>query len=148
MQAFGEAVFDIIAQEPGRLREVTGIGPNRADRIIAGWAKQKVIREIILFLQSNGVGTSLAVRIYKSCAADAIRKTRTGRPSDIRGIGFRTGDRAMLLLLPVWSARSLVVKPRWASSRKPSDQRSNAGVLATADQALMLLVRSARSLTS
>jgi hypothetical protein len=63
-RAFGEAVFDVIRQEPERLREVTGIGPKRAVRIIAGWAEQKVIREIMLFLHSNGVGTSRAVRIY------------------------------------------------------------------------------------
>jgi exodeoxyribonuclease V alpha subunit len=61
--AFGEAVFDIVEQEPGRLHEVTGIGPKRAERIVAGWAEQKVIREIMLFLHSNGVATSRAVRI-------------------------------------------------------------------------------------
>ena len=93
--AFGEAVFDVIEQQPGRLREVTGIGPKRAERIIAGWAEQKVIREIMLFLHSNGVGTSRAVRIYKTYGADAIRLIsenpyRLAR--DIRGIGFRTAD--------------------------------------------------------
>ena len=36
VRAFGETVFDVIQQEPGRLREVTGIGPKRAERIIAG----------------------------------------------------------------------------------------------------------------
>ena len=36
VRAFGDAVFEVIAQEPGRLREVTGIGPKRAERIIAG----------------------------------------------------------------------------------------------------------------
>ena len=66
VRAFGEAVFDVIEQEPGRLREVTGIGPKRAERIIAGWAEQRIIREIMLFLHSNGVGTSRAVRIYKT----------------------------------------------------------------------------------
>ena len=45
----------------------------RAERIIAGWAEQKVIREIMLFLHSNGVGTSRAVRIYKTYGADAVR---------------------------------------------------------------------------
>jgi exodeoxyribonuclease V alpha subunit len=44
---------------------VTGIGVKRAARIIAGWAEQKVIREIMLFLHTNGVGTSRAVRIYR-----------------------------------------------------------------------------------
>jgi exodeoxyribonuclease V alpha subunit len=45
----------------------------RAARIIAGWAEQKVIREIMLFLHSNGVGTSRAVRIYKTYGADAVQ---------------------------------------------------------------------------
>src|SRR3984893_7537498 len=35
VRAFGDAVFDVIEQEPGRLREVTGIGPKRAERILA-----------------------------------------------------------------------------------------------------------------
>jgi exodeoxyribonuclease V alpha subunit len=93
--AFGEAVFDVIEQEPGRLREVTGIGPRRAERIVAGWADQRVIREIMLFLHSHGVGTSRAVRIFKTYGADAIRLIsenpyRLAR--DIRGIGFKTAD--------------------------------------------------------
>jgi Helix-hairpin-helix domain len=50
-RAFSDAVFDVIEQEPGRLQEVTGIGPKRAERIVGGWAEQKVIREIMLFLQ-------------------------------------------------------------------------------------------------
>jgi ATP-dependent exoDNAse (exonuclease V) alpha subunit len=49
VRAFGNAVFDLIEAEPGRLREVTGIGPKRASLIVAGWAEQKVIREIMLF---------------------------------------------------------------------------------------------------
>lgn len=93
---FGEAVFDLIEQEPDRLREVPGIGPVRAQRIVAGWAEQKVIREIMLFLHSHGVGTSRAVRIYKTYGPEAVRLVsenpyRLAR--DIRGIGFRTADR-------------------------------------------------------
>jgi exodeoxyribonuclease V alpha subunit len=93
--AFGEGVFDVIEQQPGRLREVTGIGPRRAERIVAGWADQRVIRAIMLFLHSHGVGTSRAVRIFKTYGADAIRLIsenpyRLAR--DIRGIGFKTAD--------------------------------------------------------
>src|ERR1700739_2565044 len=95
VRAFGEAVFEIIGQEPDRLREVSGIGPKRAARIIAGWAEQQVIREIMLFLHSNGVGTSRAVRIYKTYGAEAVQLIsenpyRLAR--DIRGSGFRTAD--------------------------------------------------------
>ena len=73
VRGFGEAVFDLIEQQPERLREVSGIGAKRAARIIAGWAEQKVIREIMLFLHANGVGTSRAVRIYKTYGNDAVR---------------------------------------------------------------------------
>ena len=95
VEAFGAAVFDLIEAEPQRLREVTGIGPKRAARIIAGWAEQKVIREIMLFLHSHGVGTSRAVRIFKTYGANAVQVI-TDNPyrlaRDIRGIGFRTAD--------------------------------------------------------
>ena len=96
VRAFGEAVFELIEQEPHRLREVTGIGPKRASRIVAGWAEQKVIREIMLFLHAHGVGTSRAVRIYKTYGQDAVQLI-SGNPyrlaRDIRGIGFLTADR-------------------------------------------------------
>ena len=96
VRAFGAAVFDLIEQEPGRLHEVAGIGPRRAERIVAGWAEQKVIREIMLFLHANGVGTSRAVRIFKTYGQDAVQVIsenpyRLAR--DIRGIGFLTADK-------------------------------------------------------
>jgi exodeoxyribonuclease V alpha subunit len=95
VKAFGEKVFDIIEAEPDRLREVDGIGPVRAKRITAAWAEQKVVREIMVFLHSNGVGTARAVRIYKTYGADAVQ-VMTENPyrlaRDIRGIGFKTAD--------------------------------------------------------
>ncbi len=95
VRTFGERVFDIIEAEPDRLREVAGVGPVRAKRIITGWADQKVIREIMLFLHSNGVGASRAVRIYKTYGADAVQLISENPyclARDIRGIGFRTAD--------------------------------------------------------
>jgi exodeoxyribonuclease V alpha subunit len=101
VQAFGEAVFDTIEQEPERLREVIGIGPKRAERIVKGWADQKVLREIMLFLHGHGVGTSRAVRIFKTYGQDAIQLI-TDNPyrlaRDIRGIGFKSADQIALRL--------------------------------------------------
>jgi exodeoxyribonuclease V alpha subunit len=95
VKAFGAKVFDIIEAEPDRLREVAGIGPVRAKRITAAWAEQKVVREIMVFLHSHGVGTARAVRIYKTYGADAVQ-VMTENPyrlaRDIRGIGFKTAD--------------------------------------------------------
>ena len=39
LNAFSDKVFDVIEAEPDRLREVDGIGPVRAGRIIAAWAE-------------------------------------------------------------------------------------------------------------
>jgi exodeoxyribonuclease V alpha subunit len=95
IKAFGERVFDIIEAEPDRLREVDGIGPIRAKRITDAWAEQKMVREIMVFLHSHGVGTARAVRICKTYGADAVQ-IMTENPyrlaRDIRGIGFRTAD--------------------------------------------------------
>jgi len=95
VRAFGEKVFDIIETTPGRLREVGGIGPVRAASILAAWAEQKAVREIMIFLHSHGVGTARAVRIFKTYGVDAIQ-VMTENPyrlaRDIRGIGFKTAD--------------------------------------------------------
>ena len=95
VKAFGEKVFDLIEAEPARLREVEGIGPVRAKRITDAWAEQKIVREIMVFLHSHGVGTARAVRIFKTYGSDAIQ-VMTENPyrlaRDIRGIGFKTAD--------------------------------------------------------
>jgi exodeoxyribonuclease V alpha subunit len=95
VRAFGEKVFDIIESSPDRLREIEGIGPVRAASILAAWAEQKIVREIMIFLHSHGVGTARAVRIFKTYGCDAIQ-VMTENPyrlaRDIRGIGFRTAD--------------------------------------------------------
>ena len=95
VRAFGEKVFDVIEAEPERLREVTGIGRVRAKRITDAWAEQKVVREIMVFLHSHGVGTARAVRIFRTYGADVV-EVMTENPyrlaRDIRGIGFRTAD--------------------------------------------------------
>ena len=95
VRAFGEKVFDIIETTPDRLREVEGIGPVRAASILAAWAEQKAVREIMVFLHSNGVSTARSVRIFKTYGADAIQ-VMTQNPyqlaRDIRGIGFKTAD--------------------------------------------------------
>jgi hypothetical protein len=58
VEAFGTGVFDVIEQTPERVREIAGIGAKRAKKITSGWADQKVIREIMVFLHANGVSTA------------------------------------------------------------------------------------------
>lgn len=95
VRAFGAQVFDVIEATPHRLREISGIGPARAASILAAWAAQKAVREIMMFLHAHGVGTARAVRIYKTYGPDAIQ-IMTENPyrlaRDIPGIGFQSAD--------------------------------------------------------
>ena len=95
VEAFGDGVFEVIEETPERLREIPGIGRVRAASIAKAWADQKVVREIMVFLHSHGVGTARAVRIFKTYGNNAVQVMaenpyRLAR--DIRGIGFRTAD--------------------------------------------------------
>ena len=90
VRAFGEKVFDVIEAEPEHLREVTGIGRVRAKRITDAWAEQKVVREIMVFLHSHGVGTARAVRIFRTYGAEVM----TGAtPSDFGHAAKAIADR-------------------------------------------------------
>lgn len=92
---FGDEIFNIIDQYSARLEEVEGIGPARRRKIKEAWVEQKAIREIMVFLHSHGVGTSRAVRIYKTYGNEAIQTIRSNPyvlARDIPGIGFKTAD--------------------------------------------------------
>ena len=95
VKAFGAGVFDVIEQTPARLRDIPGIGEVRAKKITSGWADQKVIRSIMVFLHGHGVSTSRSVRIFKTYGPDAIATVQANPyqlARDIRGIGFLSAD--------------------------------------------------------
>ena len=95
IKAFGENVFEVIENEADRLTKLAGIGTKRKNTILTAWAEQKVVRNIMIFLQSNGMGTARAVRIYKvygDSAIDVVRDNPYKLALDIIGIGFKTAD--------------------------------------------------------
>jgi exodeoxyribonuclease V alpha subunit len=86
----------VIEEEPGRLREVLGVGKHRATVIQRAWEEQKAIREVMLFLQGHNVSTAHAVRIYKTygdASVDVVRSDPYRLARDIHGIGFLTADK-------------------------------------------------------
>lgn len=93
---FGETTLDVIDSEVGRLIEVLGVGKKRVSLIRHAWEEQRAIKEVMIFLQGNGVSTSLATKIYKRYGDDSI-KIVSADPyrlaQDIYGIGFLTADR-------------------------------------------------------
>lgn len=95
VSAFGDKVFEVIEHNPDLLSTVEGIGKIRAQSICSNWQDQKIIREIMIFLQSHGVGTTRATRIYKTYgerAIEVVSQNPYQLAKDIRGIGFVSAD--------------------------------------------------------
>lgn len=92
---FGLETLEIIEHQIERLEEVPGIAQKRVKSIQTAWMTQKAIKEVMLFLQSHGVSTTYAVKIYKQYG-DAAIETVTHNPYqlaiDVYGIGFITAD--------------------------------------------------------
>jgi exodeoxyribonuclease V alpha subunit len=92
---FGERTLQVIDDCPAFLKEVAGIGPKRIQRIRESWQEQKGVRDIMVFLQSHGMGTTRAVRIYKTYGDQAVEVVRNNPyrlASDVWGFGFKTAD--------------------------------------------------------
>ena len=92
---FGKKTLDIIATDIQRLTEVPGIGKKRIAMIGQAWDSQHEIREVMLFLQSHGVSSGYAVKIFKQYghqAVAAVKENPYRLASDIYGIGFATAD--------------------------------------------------------
>ncbi len=95
VDVFGERTLEVIDESPTYLKEVKGIGARRIQRIRESWQQQKAVRGIMVFLQSNGVGTARAVRIYKTYGERALELVRSNPyrlAADVWGFGFQTAD--------------------------------------------------------
>ena len=108
VQHFGIDTLKIIDADPRRLSEVAGIGPKRIETIESCWQQQRGIRQVMVFLQSNGVTTGFAQKIYKAYGDQSIEKVKAdpfALARDIGGIGFTIADRiAQKIGIPAASA--------------------------------------------
>jgi exodeoxyribonuclease V alpha subunit len=96
VKVFGKRTLDVIENEIERLAEVEGIGEKRVEMIRRAWEEQKEIREVMIFLQSHGVGPGYATRIFRHYGREAlgvVKENPYRMATDIHGIGFLTADR-------------------------------------------------------
>jgi exodeoxyribonuclease V alpha subunit len=96
VETFGLETLDVIENRPERLTEVEGIGPKRSREILRAWAEQREIKEVMIFLQSHGVSTHYAIKIYKAYGSQAtalVRENPYRLATDIHGIGFKSADK-------------------------------------------------------
>ncbi len=95
VEKFGVETLNVIDRSPERLKEITGLGQKRIDKIRSCWIEQKSIRDVMVFLQSYGVTPAYAQKIFKHYGDQSVAKVsenpfRLAR--DIFGIGFKTAD--------------------------------------------------------
>ena len=92
---FGEQTLDVIENETEKLAKVEGIGKKRIAMIKKAWDEQKEIRDVMLFLQSYGISSGYATKIFKLYGNRSIAVV-TDNPyrlaTDIFGIGFVIAD--------------------------------------------------------
>lgn len=96
VEKFQEKALEVLDSKPELLLEIPGIGKKRLETIVSSFAEKKDIRNIMLFLQSHGVGASLAVKIYKAYggqAVEVIKQNPYRLADEVYGIGFKTADK-------------------------------------------------------
>ncbi len=96
VEKFAERTLDIIDSDIGRLGEIDGIGKFRITQIRKAWDEQKDIRELMVFLRSNGASAALAVRIFKQYGRESLKIVRENPyrlAMEVHGVGFLTADK-------------------------------------------------------
>ena len=95
IEFFGEKIFDIIENEPKKLLSVPKIGPKKLNLIIKSWNEQKETKDLLLFLQKAGLGTTIAQKIFKVYGKESVSKIKKNPYDliyDIKGINFKMAD--------------------------------------------------------
>lgn len=95
VQAFGLDTLKVLDESPEKIQTIKGIGPTKAAKITSGWAEQKKVSEIMLFLHSQSISPGLCKRIYKTYGDEAIEVIRDNPYRlcfEVKGIGFKTAD--------------------------------------------------------
>lgn len=125
VEHFGLDVLDIIQFNPQRLTEVDGIGNTRAEMIASSFSEQREIREVMIFLQSYGISTTYALKIYKAYGGNTINLVRENPyrlAEDVMGIGFKTADRiARSMGIDINSPHRVTAGTKYVLSRAASD---------------------------
>ena len=96
VKKFALDTLEVIERTPGRLSEVESIGPKRIAMITKAWEEQKEIREIMIFLQGQGVSAAYSAKIYKQYrehSIEVVKENPYRLAHDIHGIGFITADK-------------------------------------------------------
>lgn len=96
---FGMETLDVIGETPERLCEIEGIGEKKAAMISASLAERQEVIKVMTFLQSYGVSTGYATRIYRKYGDETVARVSENPyrlADDVFGVGFKTADKIAL----------------------------------------------------
>ena len=92
---FGLETLHVLDNQPERLVEVPGMGARKAAGITDAWREKRALKELMVFLQGQGLPVALAVRILRKygSAAEAIVRDQPYRlAAEVYGISFEVAD--------------------------------------------------------
>ncbi len=95
VNTFGLETLSILDNTPERLAEVPGMGRKKAAQIAATWAERRTLKDLMVFLQGEGLPVTLAVRVlrkYGSVAEAVVRQQPYRLASEIYGVSFAVAD--------------------------------------------------------
>ena len=95
VNAFGERTIEILDEEPQRIHEVRGLKPQLANKLIDIWVDNRVMRNIMIYLQGLGISAKIAKRIYERYGAKTqfvVEHNPYQLADDVTMIGFRKAD--------------------------------------------------------
>lgn len=96
---FGNDTLEVFENEIERLMEITGIAQKKLTMISEAWIEHRAISKVMMFLQSHGISTLFAVRIYKEYGDNAVEFVNEDPyrlAQDFYGIGFFSADKVAL----------------------------------------------------
>lgn len=92
---FGDATIDVLDQEPDRIHEVEGLKPSLADDLIEAWQQNRVMRNVLIYLQGLGISAKIAQRIYAEYGSQTqqiVESNPYQLAEDVFLIGFKKAD--------------------------------------------------------
>ncbi len=110
VERFGGETLAVIEEEPERLSTVKGITSKRAMEISAAFRELTGLRRVMEFLARYELPVELAMRLYRTYGADALRLFLLGSPV-VRAEDLKFSEEGIkevlrVVMLPIWNAYS------------------------------------------
>ncbi len=93
---FGDQTLDILDNNIDRLLEIKGFSRRKIEEVRKDWKTQRGVKDAMVALQSLGITSGIAMKIYKTYGEQSLNIVKTNPYQltyDVWGIGFKLADR-------------------------------------------------------